>query len=351
MKGPSFLGLLGACVAALVALPLMLLMGFAPSASASTATSASQSDLGTTLSSVICSLTAIQVGGTVPGGTLSADQYANAKAIYAVARALTNGDQAPLDAITAAFDASDLHLNSSNRPAGKIGLFGFGAGQSGASAAQLSSAASATALFIPELTRQQGWASAAPATVDAAVLGGAPADYSRFVTAAERLTATFANAAGSCAGDESLSPALVAAAGLPKGFALPADTPSAVRTAVTYALSKVGLPYIYAGVGPAGYDCSGLVMMSYKAAGIALERTTYQQVFEGTAVYSFSALKPGDLLFVMGSDAEGDLPGHVGMYVGDGYLVQAPHTGTTITVTPLTAWESSIVAMRRIVQQ
>lgn len=344
------LGILGAAVAVLVALPLILLMGFAPSATASAPAGASAASLGTTLSSVVCSLTTIQVGDAVPGGTLAADQYANAKAIYAVAFATADNDQAPLDAIAAAFAVSGLHLNAANRPAERVGLFGFTPGQGGASASQLSNAGTATALFVAKLTHVPSWATTAPAAADAAVLGGGAASYSRFVAVAERLTATFAGAAGSCAGDESLSPALVGAAGLPSGFTLPADTPSAVRTAVSFAISKVGLPYIYGGVGPEGFDCSGLVMMAYKAAGVTLERTTYQQVGEGTAIYSFSELKPGDLLFVMGSDPQGDLPGHVGMYVGDGYLVQAPHTGTRITATPLTAWESSIVAMRRIVQ-
>jgi cell wall-associated NlpC family hydrolase len=287
------LGILGAAVAVVFALPLIMLMGFAPSATASASPAASGASLGTTLSSVVCSLMAVQVGDAVPGGTLTADQYANAQAIYTVALALTNNDQAPLDAIVAAFSASDLHLNASNRPAGQVGLFGFALGKGGESASQLANTSTATALFVAKLTQLRSWANDAPATAAAAVLGARATDYSGFVTVAERLTATFAGAAGSCAGDESLSPALVAAAGLPSGFALPADTPSPVRTAVTFALSKVGLPYIYGGVGPDGYDCSGLVMMSYKAAGIALERTTYQQVFEGTAVYSFTDLKSG----------------------------------------------------------
>ena len=91
-------------------------------------------------------------------------------------------------------------------------------------------------------------------------------------------------------------------------------------------------------------------MMAYQAAGISLPRTTYQQVYAGTPVYSDSQLKPGDLLFVPGPTATTEHPGHVGMYIGSGLVIQAPQTGEDIKITPFTGyWEQNVVAIRRIV--
>jgi cell wall-associated NlpC family hydrolase len=94
-------------------------------------------------------------------------------------------------------------------------------------------------------------------------------------------------------------------------------------------------------------------MMAYRAAGIDLPRTTYQQVDTGTPVYSLSQLQPGDLLFTPGSDGTAELPGHVGMYIGtyhgERLVVQAPRTGEDIKITPLAGyWADQTVAIRRI---
>jgi cell wall-associated NlpC family hydrolase len=123
----------------------------------------------------------------------------------------------------------------------------------------------------------------------------------------------------------------------------------AVRIAIAYALAQLGKPYIWGGTGPAGYDCSGLVMMAYQAAGITLPRTTFQQVDAGTPVYGLTQLQPGDLPFTAGSDGTPTDPGHVGMYIGDGVVVQAPETGEPIMLTPLTGyWQQNTTAIRRI---
>ena len=124
-------------------------------------------------------------------------------------------------------------------------------------------------------------------------------------------------------------------------------------TAVEYAIDQLGKPYVYGRTGPNGYDCSGLVMEAFLAAGISLPRTTYQQVDEGTAVYDVTAsaqLKLGDLIFTMGSDLEGDLPGHVGMYIGDDLVIDAPHTGPNIELSKFDGgyWNVDAVAYRRI---
>jgi cell wall-associated NlpC family hydrolase len=96
-----------------------------------------------------------------------------------------------------------------------------------------------------------------------------------------------------------------------------------VAAAILYTVTQLGKPYVWGGTGPVGYDCSGLIMMAYRAARVSLPRTTFQQVYAGTAVYSFSDLMPGDLLFTPGSDGTAEDPGHVGMYIGSGLVIQA----------------------------
>ncbi|HEY8044122.1 MAG TPA: NlpC/P60 family protein [Streptosporangiaceae bacterium] len=103
--------------------------------------------------------------------------------------------------------------------------------------------------------------------------------------------------------------------------------------AVAYAYSKLGDPYLYGATGPGSFDCSGLVEAAWAAAGVAIPRTTYEQVAALPAV-STSNLQPGDLLFF-----DGD--GHVGMYVGGGYLIDAPTTGSFVEKVALAGWYSA----------
>jgi cell wall-associated NlpC family hydrolase len=91
-------------------------------------------------------------------------------------------------------------------------------------------------------------------------------------------------------------------------------------------------------------------MAAWRAAGISLPRTTYQQVYAGQPVYDPATLEPGDLIFIEGSDpGPGGAPGHVGMYIGDGLVIDAPYTGRNVELTPLASWISQIVAIRRVV--
>ncbi len=107
----------------------------------------------------------------------------------------------------------------------------------------------------------------------------------------------------------------------------------AAGQAVAYAYSKLGDPYVYGATGPDSFDCSGLVQAAWASAGVAIPRTTYEQVAALPAV-STNDLQPGDLLFF-----DGD--GHVGMYVGGGYLIDAPQTGEDVEKVPLSGWYSA----------
>ncbi len=116
---------------------------------------------------------------------------------------------------------------------------------------------------------------------------------------------------------------------------------------VSEAESFEGTPYVWGGTSPSGFDCSGLVQYAYGQLGISLPRTSEEQSQVGTAVPSLSDAQPGDLLFFAGSDGTASAPGHVGIYIGNGQMIDAPHTGTTVQVQTVPA--DSVVAIRRVV--
>ena len=107
---------------------------------------------------------------------------------------------------------------------------------------------------------------------------GDPGAYATWESLADALVSTFSGAATAClTGNGGHVPAS-GTTQPPSDFTLPPGTPAAVRAAIAYAAAQLGKPYIWGGTGPAGYDCSGLVMMAYRAAGIVIPRTTFQQV-------------------------------------------------------------------------
>jgi peptidoglycan DL-endopeptidase CwlO len=111
---------------------------------------------------------------------------------------------------------------------------------------------------------------------------------------------------------------------------------------VGIAMSQIGTPYVWGGAAPGGFDCSGLVMWAYAQVGVSLPHSTYSQYAMGVPV-SRDQLQPGDLVFFDGL-------GHVGLYIGGGQFVHAPHTGDVVKVSSLSdSWyASTYVGARRI---
>ena len=119
----------------------------------------------------------------------------------------------------------------------------------------------------------------------------------------------------------------VMASGVLRGVRIPS---TAGARAVRYAMAQIGKPYLWGAVGPNAYDCSGLTSRAWAAAGRPIPRTSQAQ-WAGLRRVPFGALRPGDLV-VYYADAT-----HVALYIGNGQVVQAPRTGSTVQVTPIAA--------------
>jgi cell wall-associated NlpC family hydrolase len=129
-----------------------------------------------------------------------------------------------------------------------------------------------------------------------------------------------------------------AATGSLKPVACPVEyVGGAAGTAANKACSLIGKPYIWGAAGPSGYDCSGLTMVAWLAAGVRLDHSAATQMRETTRV-SRSDLRPGDLIFFY-SDIH-----HVGIYVGGGWFVHAPHTGDYVRMAQLSGYYANNIA-------
>ena len=105
----------------------------------------------------------------------------------------------------------------------------------------------------------------------------------------------------------------------------------AVAAAIAFAREQLGKPYLWGGTGPDAFDCSGLVMMAYRAAGISIPRTSEQQWAWGPQIPA-SQVRPGDLVFFAGSDGTTTSPGHVGLVIGNHMMIEAYATGFPIRI-------------------
>ncbi len=117
----------------------------------------------------------------------------------------------------------------------------------------------------------------------------------------------------------------------PQQYTGPTTTQAGKAVAFVYA--QLGCPYVYGGAGPCntGFDCSGLVQAAWAAAGVQIPRDTYEQ-WAGLPHVPLSSLEPGDILIY---NAEG----HAAIYVGGGYIIDAPHTGLDVEKIPeSTSW-------------
>jgi len=104
-----------------------------------------------------------------------------------------------------------------------------------------------------------------------------------------------------------------------------------VATVIAFARQQIGKPYLWGGTGPDAFDCSGLVMMAYRAAGIDIPRTAELQWVWGPRVPPGHE-EPGDLVFFAGSDGTTTSPGHVGLVIGHDLMIEAYATGFPVRI-------------------
>ena len=139
-----------------------------------------------------------------------------------------------------------------------------------------------------------------------------------------------ASLAPTVAGDRPVGPR-------PPSTAPPARYGGVVGIAMRY----LGTPYVWGGASPSGFDCSGFVMYVFSQIGVSLPHSSYAQYGYGSPV-SLGNLQPGDLVFFDGL-------GHVGIYIGGGSFIHAPHTGDVVKISSISGWYSStFVGGRRL---
>ncbi|MBS2965933.1 C40 family peptidase [Actinocrinis puniceicyclus] len=289
-----------------------------------------------------------------PGGSrvaglsaLGTQQLANARIIAQVGMDMGVPMPGETIALATALQESGLqNLTYGDRDS--LGLFQQRPSQGWGTPAQILDPVYASGHFYRHLLMVPGWRSMPTTQAAQAVQRSAyPEAYAKWEREARALAAAMTGSAVCTAGDSGDNTAEGAAVDAAH-YRIPSGTPAPIAAVITFALAQLGRPYAYGATGPNAYDCSGLMVAAYARIGVHLPRATYQQVNAGTPVYSLAQLKPGDLLFIPGTDGTPQAPGHVGMYLGNGTLIHAPQTGQTVRLSPLSQWAGSLVAIRRV---
>jgi peptidoglycan DL-endopeptidase CwlO len=209
------------------------------------------------------------------------------------------------------------------------------------SAAQRLDPVLSTGLFVARLIVDPGWRSKQPwvaaQDVQASAYDGRPravnhgsavygGNYAANADLAQRLVAQIDRdaaklACGSLTGGVPANTA-PGSHGLPADYVVPAPATVAEGKVVLFAIAQLDKPYVFGAAGPAAFDCSGLTMAAWAQAGIQLVHATTAQARSGTPTTA-TALVPGDLVLVPGDDGTIAAPGHVGLYIGDGLVLNA----------------------------
>ncbi len=301
-----------------------------------------------------------------PIAGISDTAAANGRIVAAVSVA-RGGDKAALIALMTGLTESGLRvLTNPNDPAGNAyahdGVGGdhdslgiFQQRPNWGTAAQRMEPVASTNIFLDRLLSLPHWQAASPWQAAQSVQASAFSDGSNYHAqwdlAVSILNTVKADSATlSCGGSGVGQPPSGPAGqhGLPAGYTAPVGTSPAAAAAVTSALSDLGKPYVFGAKGPSAYDCSSLMVAAWAAGGHALTRTTYSQVHDGTTTTQ-AQLVAGDLVLTPGSNGTLASPGHVAMFIGQGLVIEAPHTGDVVKVVTYASLTSAgVSALRHI---
>jgi cell wall-associated NlpC family hydrolase len=119
----------------------------------------------------------------------------------------------------------------------------------------------------------------------------------------------------------------------------PPKPTKAAEVAIAFAYDQLGEPYVWGAAGPDSWDCSGLTMGAWAAAGVQLSHYSVSQYYE-TDPISYSKIRPGDLIFWATDPNDPTTIFHVALYIGDGQMIQAPRTGRNVEIQDVWYWEA-----------
>ena len=371
-------------VTGVLAVPLVLSLGVAVAAAASGAASPAEQAV------TACGSGPVSAGNVT---ALDAPQLGNAQVIYDVSVSMGLPQRAAVIAEATAMQESHL-VNLPGGTSDSLGLFQERPSQGWGTPAQIMQPAYAATQFYSALAAVPGWRSL-PLTVAAQDVqhSAHPDAYAQWEPLGESLAATFSGQADDClTGEDTGGAAGSGVTRLPAGFTLPAGTSPAVAAAIAFAVAQLGKPYVFSGgpggeitlnprvcpaqkanvsnssdatgvvqatldaeqrcvaaavilyaaeqlgkpylwggTGPDAFDCSGLAMMAYRSAGLAIPRTSQEQWAAGPRVPPGTE-QPGDLVFFAGADGTPQAPGHVGIVIGSEEMIEAYATGFPIRV-------------------
>lgn len=302
------------------------------------------------------------------GRTFTSEQTDNAQTIVQATAARGLPRRAAVIAVTAALTETGLH-NDNFGDRDSLGLFQERPSAGWGTPEEVLNPMYATGKFLDHLIAVPGWQQiGVGAAAQAVEVSAFPDRYQPNAAAAEDLVNRFwqgpdnpspppatggpqpaqqVSVLVGCPDTRQANPSLGVANArqLPAGYQLPADPRQ--RSVVQFALAQLGKRYVFGAKGPDTFDCSGLVQAAWASVGVGVPGSTFTQVHEGTPVTSVSMLQPGDLIFIPGSDGTAANPGHVGLYIGQGLLINAYDEKTGIVLDQVSNWAGQIVAIRR----
>ncbi|WP_351233351.1 NlpC/P60 family protein [Streptomyces sp. NPDC002133] len=304
----------------------------------------------------------------VSGLSSPSEQIPNARVIVATGAQMKIPARGQVIALATALQESSLR-NVRHGDRDSLGLFQQRPSQGWGTPEQILDPVYASTRFYKALKSIDGWEHM-PVTVAAQKVqnSGFPNAYAKHEPLATALQQAIAPTLGGAATGPAGTPAFAGDLGtgcvtqagadygtippgtLPAGYQIPVSAPLPVRNAIRWALGQLGTPYQWGGTctNPHGTnprdrcDCSSLMQRAYGVAGIEISRTTYTQINDGRPVPP-TALRPGDLVFTVGSPAR---PEHVSMYIGDGLVVHAPRPGRVVEVATLPNHGTILMARR-----